>query len=308
MQVWGVVHNEPILGIIVCATVRRMTMFHNLFYQDELRLEPKVLHGSAKRRKTSPPSSPPASLDSYFRAPAFRKALPDASFVMKIVDSKTRKSSGIPSHADTLPSRLQVMLYRRLLGQFLTFEQNLFYDFCARLHIYPENKFSEDFIIDMSAIVVDNDLDLNFLDSKNLATMMKPFVDSIRTLTRDVEVSDDLSLVYRRRGKIFKDMGTASNERIRVKINPSNSVRTPSTSDKRDVSITITEDSKTTSIIAISSDTESTQKAVDDVVVPNDNVTTGNIVPLRRSKRKRNRQIHTADEGECESNFRPYAG
>lgn len=271
-------------------------------------MEPKVLHGSAKRRKTTPPSVPQASLDNYFRAPAFRKALPDASFVMKIVDSKTRKSSGIPSHADTLPSRLQVMLYRRLLGQFLTFEQNLFYDFCARLHIYPENKFSEDFIIDMSAIVVDNDLDLNFLDSKNLATMMKPFVDSLRTLTRDVEVSDDLSLVYRRRGKIFKDMGTASNERIRVEIDPSNSVRNPSTSDKRDVSITVTEDSKTASIIAVSSDAEFSQKAVDDVSVPNDYVMTGNILPVRRSKRKRNRQIHTADDGECGSNLCPYAG
>lgn len=271
-------------------------------------MEPKVLHGSAKRRKTTPPSSPQASLDNYFRAPAFRKALPDTSFVMKIVDSKTRKSSGIPSHADTLPSRLQVMLYRRLLGQFLTFEQNLFYDFCARLHIYPENKFSEDFIIDMSAIVVDNDLDLNFLDSKNLATMMKPFVDSIRTLTRDVEVSDDLSLVYRRRSKIFNDMGTASNERIRVEIDPSNSVRNPSTSDKRDVSITVTEDSKTAPIIAVSSDAEFSQKAVDDVSVPNDYVMTGNILPVRRSKRKRNRQIHTADDGECGSNLRPYAG
>jgi exonuclease V len=63
--------------------------------------------------------------------------------VLSVVDTKTRHSNSIPAHADTLPSRLQLMLYHRLLSPLVS-SSNLidFSALWARLKLDPSKSFS----------------------------------------------------------------------------------------------------------------------------------------------------------------------
>lgn len=124
---------------------------------------------------------------------------PEATKVIQIIDTKTRGANNVPPHADTYPSRLQLMLYHQLFTNILHADPILLLDLFERLHCDPARPFSEQFKADMRVMLVSNDLHLRFLDAGCLLDMLEPMQESIEALSTR-KVAQQLSLVYRRRG------------------------------------------------------------------------------------------------------------
>ena len=67
---------------------------------------------------------------------------------LHISDTKTRTSPGLPPGEDTLPARLQLMLYYRLLFNVLTAAPRYFEDIWVRASVSPREEFSAKFVQD----------------------------------------------------------------------------------------------------------------------------------------------------------------
>ncbi|KAH8111850.1 exonuclease V a 5' deoxyribonuclease-domain-containing protein [Phellopilus nigrolimitatus] len=203
VPVWGIVHDDAIVGII-----------------DELHLvqknpetKPKSQRSPSRKhssRKSSIEKSQ-AKLDSFV-IPDEKSAhsstamsvpydiLKPPTHVLHILDNKSRKTQGIPTHADTLPSRLQLMLYRRLLEQTITLNPEVFGKFCTRLNLDPKREFSEAFQAEMTHVILENQLSRHFLDATCLGELGFPYKETLREMDIAREISTTLSLVYRWRG------------------------------------------------------------------------------------------------------------
>lgn len=125
---------------------------------------------------------------------------------VQILDSKTRKTKTIPTHADTLPSRLQLMLYWRLLHETLSLNEDRASNFFTRLKLNPKRKFSESFKKEIMALVQDQNLNDSFLEATCLEDSIKPYSETIQSLQVSDTASPTLKLVYRMRGNPVKKL------------------------------------------------------------------------------------------------------
>ena len=171
-------------------------MIYTLFsiVQDELRCDIKQ-----KAREVDPTQT---QLDSFVQV---RSPDPHSRTVINLLDSKTRSQATLPSHSDAYPSRLQLMLYRRLFAQALEppNEDTTFTAFCARIGLNVDEEFSNGFLEEMATLVVQNELSFHFLDAKCLSDMGPPFYDTLANLglNRQAMVSSSLTVQYRLRDR-----------------------------------------------------------------------------------------------------------
>ncbi|THH08483.1 hypothetical protein EW145_g2681 [Phellinidium pouzarii] len=193
IPVWGIINGEAIMG-----SIDELKLAVNESKNRATKRHPTL---SPKRRKST--GSSQTKLDSFITSspnsdtlPASHE-IPSPTYTVQILDNKTRKHRSVPDHADTLPSRLQLMLYWRLLNQVLSFDSGVFQDFCSRLGMNWKLPFSEIFQTDISTLIVNNQLNLHFLDITCLEDMLFPYTESIKEI--DMNISTSLFLVYRLR-------------------------------------------------------------------------------------------------------------
>ncbi|OCB87070.1 hypothetical protein A7U60_g5805 [Sanghuangporus baumii] len=200
LPIWGIIQDHPVYGKI-----------------DELRLETSNLtNGPNNLTSQSKDGQTQTKLHSFLTN---AKEIIHASFnahsqIIHIIDNKTRQNASVPSHVDSLPSRLQLMLYWLMLTRALTTSDDgtSFSSFCARIGLRPARKFSGAFITEMASLIVENELSLHFLDAKCLEDMDFPYRETIKQLGLEVEgcVSKRLSVVYRLRRSSAKKPKSSS--------------------------------------------------------------------------------------------------
>ena len=109
---------------------------------------------------------------------------------LRLRDHKTRRSPNIPIDQDALSSRLQLMLYHRMLSTLLAPEAFDFALLWTRLGLDPTKPFSPQFLKDI-ACTADGHVHLNYLVSEWTSTVQ-------RHRPHILGVSQHLQLVYRR--------------------------------------------------------------------------------------------------------------
>jgi exonuclease V len=151
MPVFGFVQNQPVVGIIVRLILCLASLSHADGHQDEIHYLPSGAAISLaetgamyttlrkKKRKSQAPDDPSqASLTRFFPTSPSKLAKEDnespsvpeqvTTYDLYLVDTKTRRSTSLPPDEDTVSSRLQLMLYRRLLSALLsTFDFDVFW-------------------------------------------------------------------------------------------------------------------------------------------------------------------------------------
>ncbi|KAF8899111.1 exonuclease V [Infundibulicybe gibba] len=114
------------------------------------------------------------------------------SDVLYLIDTKTRRSDSLPSHDDTLSSRLQLMLYHRLLSDLITTSPPFdFPSLWKRLGLDSSRVFSDRFI-EQAGLSIDNE--------RPPTACLDSLVTSWVNLILDMKcpsVSNHLQLVYR---------------------------------------------------------------------------------------------------------------
>lgn len=115
---------------------------------------------------------------------------------LRLIDTKTRNTSSLPSDDDALPSRIQLMIYKTLLDSLLNISQPFdFLSFWERLGLDAGKTFSDRFIQQAAEILHDVE-DLSRLSC--LFDLGQHWVDTIRQLQLPV-VDSTLQLIYRHR-------------------------------------------------------------------------------------------------------------
>jgi len=113
-------------------------------------------------------------------------------FELQIIDTKTRKRPSLPLEEDSLPSRLQLMLYHRLLSRLVAFEPSFdFTIFWKLANVDPEQQFSQRFL-EEAGLIADKDK----FQICNLNDLLVLWHDLIHQL-RIASVNDQLELIYR---------------------------------------------------------------------------------------------------------------
>lgn len=126
---------------------------------------------------------------------------PRSSHTFQLIDNKTRWSNTIPSHADTLSSRIQLMIYWRLLSDMVSDKQEFDFDFLwTRLQIEPLRLFSVTFQSEIMMLMLNNGLDVDGADINCLEALIAPFRRTVAKLQIAGNIDDSLYLVYRLRG------------------------------------------------------------------------------------------------------------
>lgn len=154
-----------------------------------------------KARKSPSPSepsitaffSPRKGADNHSR-PATPETLPSPSprYQLHVIDTKSRNTPTIPPEEDTLPARLQLMFYHRLLSNVLadpaTSTQGLNFDlFWTQLNLSPARQFSKGFL---------KEAGLENNDVKCLADVSQMWRRAVEML--HVKGADDtLTIIYR---------------------------------------------------------------------------------------------------------------
>ncbi|KAI0059507.1 hypothetical protein BV25DRAFT_1993601 [Artomyces pyxidatus] len=151
---------------------------------------------SKKRRTPSPQKSQP-QLTTYFSSPseASTKKPPRSppTHILYISDTKTRRSSSVPSDDDALSSRLQLMLYNRLLTSLLS-PDFPFESIWLRLKLDAFRPLSDSFLVESGLISDDPEAILGYpscLD--DLVDMWHNTIDALHV----AGVSPTLEIVYR---------------------------------------------------------------------------------------------------------------
>lgn len=131
---------------------------------------------------------------------------------INIIDNKTRAVPSKPKAPDTLPSRLQLMLYKRLLDALLqsptpetpSSARFSFHDVWMHHAVDPCAHFSPQFLEESAVLVLDNGLGQEALEARCLRDLENVWEAIVRELgAGDGEtgaVSKTLKLVYRLRG------------------------------------------------------------------------------------------------------------
>ncbi|KAK0246125.1 exonuclease V [Armillaria nabsnona] len=124
---------------------------------------------------------------------------------LHLIDTKTRRSEYLPSDEDTLPSRLQLMLYHRLLSALISTETPFdFTRFWEQINVDPARQFSESFLIQAGS-------------SQGTSRPAFTCLDDLTTLWRNTTSKLDipgidpcLQLIYRRQQPLKPEEDIAS--------------------------------------------------------------------------------------------------
>ncbi|KAF8522852.1 exonuclease V a 5' deoxyribonuclease-domain-containing protein [Gautieria morchelliformis] len=156
--------------------------------------------------KTSPPSiTERLEASTKVPVPGSRR-----THTLHLVDSKTRLSASLPQHAATLPSRLQLMVYKRLLDALLSTSSYFDFDHLwQHIGLDPQRSFSDTFLEEASLLnVLDKSICLKDLESRWKTAIHHLGVNEWEGHERaDINppVNDQLTLVYRLRAAGPKD-------------------------------------------------------------------------------------------------------
>lgn len=203
IPVFGIVNNQIIVGIIdelrrelkpqtPPPSVRKASPYRKPALGKRLKRTQEVDESHAKitsffkgsdRARTPSPKRPPPSL------------VPLPRYILHLSDSKTRRTMTLPSEDDALPSRLQLMLYHRLLSKLVSLSKP--FDFSRiwkQLRLRPDARLGHQFLTD-AGLLLGADwgaplVCLNDLTAAWLAAVERLDVDS---------VDKHLKLVYRTR-------------------------------------------------------------------------------------------------------------
>ncbi|KAI5822864.1 hypothetical protein K523DRAFT_421780 [Schizophyllum commune Tattone D] len=190
--VFGIIHDEVVVGII-----------------DEIHMKPYVLPTPKTPKRTRPPLSQSQNTIDKYLSP--KKSTPvrsksDAglircspvpppprppSYTLNLLDTKTRTTRSIPSDVDAIPSRIQLMLYQRILSDLLRASPS--FDFAylwAKLDLDPYRPFP-------TTVLKDTGMLPDTLDGGQLC--LSDVVELWWTLRDELnaEVASTLQLVYR---------------------------------------------------------------------------------------------------------------
>ncbi|KAJ2932816.1 hypothetical protein H1R20_g4269, partial [Candolleomyces eurysporus] len=196
----GMIREVPVFGMVNGAVI--VGIIDEISRTDKKRDLPKRTRASHSPRKGSKrqkrtPSPHQADIEDYF-IPSPRKGnkssekRKEGRFSLLLRDTKTRVKDAMPPEEDTNGSRLQVMLYHRLLSELISTEKS--FDFVAlwdRLGIDSQVEFSTGFLVQAGLLDHNNGFSVINLDG---------LVDSWRrTLEASsiVDVDPNLQLVYR---------------------------------------------------------------------------------------------------------------
>lgn len=137
MPIIGIVHDEVIVGIID-EVARQQTG--------------RAAHSKMDDSDTSLSQEARACCDTScntdnFSSPNQVTPIASRKCVIRVVDTKTRRTNSLPLHENTISSRIQLMLYRRLLNNLLSLDPPFdFSSLWARLQLDPSAHLSEKFL------------------------------------------------------------------------------------------------------------------------------------------------------------------
>ncbi|KAL0951665.1 hypothetical protein HGRIS_008344 [Hohenbuehelia grisea] len=198
MPVFGIIHGHIVVGII--------DELHRKFLSPPSSSTAQANLGSKKRGADV--SADQAQITSFFSAGGGDTPLTiplsespidpvpsNASngYTLRLLDNKTRRSPSLPSHEDTVSSRLQVMLYHRLLNDLLC--GSCPFDFPSlwkRLNLDPSRRFGDEFLVQAGLIPDDDHIPL----PNCLTTLVADWRHAANNLSL-ASVSPSLQLVYR---------------------------------------------------------------------------------------------------------------
>lgn len=140
---------------------------------------------------------------------------------LHIIDYKTRNSRSIPSVRDQYQSRLQLMLYKRLLGPLM--DPTAFIDTISRLRIDTAAPFSPAFIQTQEYLCESNGLDNTVRSAMCMGDLMIAWMEALPSLglrpntnwEEGGAVDEELELIYRLRkgyGSQRRNVNTVSRE------------------------------------------------------------------------------------------------
>ncbi|KAF8625217.1 hypothetical protein AX15_005518 [Amanita polypyramis BW_CC] len=184
LPVFGIVHDQIIVGVI--DEVKHCSTFS---------MNKSNLHDSPSSDKSR------TLINNYSRPPDIPECKTPKKHicVLQLLDTKTRRTDSLPSAEDTLSSRLQLMLYYRLLSDLLSEYPPLNYSLLwDKLGLKPTRPFSAQFLVDAGLIVDNTEEKINCLE------------DVVYLLYRTVQKLDvtgidaELQIVYRLQPKNVK--------------------------------------------------------------------------------------------------------
>ncbi|KAL1748951.1 exonuclease V [Schizophyllum fasciatum] len=188
--VFGIVHDEVVVGII-----------------DEIHMKPREVQQTPKtpqgKRARAPLSPSQNTIDRYMSPKRSQSPYktelasngcsdiaPAPKYTLNLVDTKTRTTHSTPSHEDALPSRIQLMLYHRILSDLLSTSPS--FDFAhlwATLDLDPYRPFPTTILRDTGMLQPAEDGPLCLADVVELWWKLR---DELHA-----EVASQLQLVYR---------------------------------------------------------------------------------------------------------------
>jgi exonuclease V len=197
IPVFGVVHDQIIVGVIVCAFAFRMTCLPTNI-QDEVKCH---IYSNSKADLVSLPSdnTSQAHLGEYFICRSDPAVCPELTHVLaeqkfnmlQLLDTKTRRTDSLPSPEDALPSRLQLMLYYRMLSDLVS--ESSPFDFSSlwdKLRLDSGQIFSAQFLVDAGLVDCQQER-IACLD--DLVHLLRRAVEKLDL----IGVNQHLQLVYR---------------------------------------------------------------------------------------------------------------
>ncbi|KDQ31203.1 hypothetical protein PLEOSDRAFT_1063116 [Pleurotus ostreatus PC15] len=144
------------------------------------------------QQSSDPPKSP------KWKAKALPRQTP--LYMLHVLDTKSRRTDSLPPHADTLPSRLQVMLYHRLLDNILTAPTGGTLDIneiWKKLDLDPFKPFSDEFLVQAGLIPDFDDERVPQPTANCLDKLVHTWYHTVADL-EVIGVSPLLELVYRK--------------------------------------------------------------------------------------------------------------
>ncbi|KAF8640994.1 hypothetical protein AX17_000639 [Amanita inopinata Kibby_2008] len=183
LPVFGIIKDHIVVGVIDEAICRH--------YPRSIRTsdDPHAFNAHATQATSS---SRQAHINEYFASPNRKEPSQKHTNMLYIIDTKTRRTDSLPPPDDTLPSRLQLMLYYRLLSALLSEYPS--FDFPAiwkKLGLDSARLFSANFLIQASLVTNSKQGRTACLD--DLVRVWHQVVESMDI----VGIDPELQLVYR---------------------------------------------------------------------------------------------------------------
>ncbi|KAF8340467.1 exonuclease V a 5' deoxyribonuclease-domain-containing protein [Cantharellus anzutake] len=132
-------------------------------------------------------------------------ALPGSSYILHLIDNKSRSLPHMPPERDRIQSRLQLMLYKRLLENLL--EPKPFLQTLSKYSVNLRATFSPKFLQAQEVLCVSNSLSEVTREATCLEDLVVAFQDAVmqlhlvpRSERSSSPVENELELVYRSRG------------------------------------------------------------------------------------------------------------